>query len=138
MPFETTQVVSEKNRRIISRQFSLSMLMLIVTGIGCYLGGRIQGYRQGLAIWDSAPRVTVVFAIDSFLLDPKPGTKEIQTLDGFTLQLKNDVMPGVWSESGGKAYAVPSKNSTIVVTANQLVLEAVSEYLRKAKAGGSP
>ncbi len=139
MRVEMTQFETGKHHENISRQFSLSMLLMIVTGIGCYLGGRIQGYRQGIAIWDSAPNYPISYRIDDVLLVPKLGKTEILTLDAFTLQLKNDVMPGVWMESGGKASARPfHEKSSLVVTANQLVHEAVSKYLRKARASKSP
>ncbi len=118
-------------RKNVSRQFSLSMLILFVTGIGCYLGGRIQGYRLGVAIWDTASNYTEVYSI-GVLKDPEVSPKA--DLEAFTLRMKNDVMPGVWMESGGKASARPmGKTSTLAVSGNQLVLEAVARYVSKAK-----
>ena len=131
---DAMQVDNEKRRRFFSRQFSLSMLMLIVTGIGCYLGGRMQGYRQGLAVWDDAPMYSNTYSLVDLLPSSKDSAESEAMLESLTLKIKNEVLPGVWKESGGKAAARAfAKNSSVVVTANDLVHEAISDYLIKAR-----
>ena len=128
------QTNNEKRRRFFSRQFSLSMLMLIVTGIGCYLGGSIQGYRRGMAIWDDAPMYTNTYSLKDLLPLSKDSAESEAMLESLTLKIKSEVLPGVWKESGGKtAGRAFAKNSSFVVTANNLVHEALSNYLRKAR-----
>ncbi len=128
------QIDNEKRRRFFSRQFSLSMLMLIVTGIGCYLGGRMQGYQKGLAVWDDAPMYSNTYSLGDLLSSPKDSAESKAMLESLTLKIRSEVLPGVWKESGGKAAARSfAKNSSIVVTANNLVHEAISNYLIKAR-----
>ena len=125
---------NEKRRRFFSRQFSLSMLMLIVTGIGCYLGGRIQGYRQGLAVWDDAPIVTNTYSLGDLVPSSRDSAESEAMLESLTLKIKSEVLPGVWKESGGKAAARAfAKNSSVVVSANNLVHEAIRNYSIKAR-----
>ena len=110
------------------------MLMLIVTGIGCYLGGRMQGYRQGLAVWDDAPMYSNTYSLVDLLPSSKDSAESEAMLESLTLKMKSEVLPGVWKESGGKAAARAfAKNSSVVVTANNLVHEALSDYLIKAR-----
>ncbi len=128
------QIDKEERRRFFSRQFSLSMLMLIVTGIGCYLGGRMQGYRQGLAVWDDAPMTSNTYSLSDLLPSSKDSAESEAMLESLTLKIKSEVLPGVWKETGGKASARTfDKKSSVVVTANNLVHEAISSYLRKAR-----
>ena len=138
MPLEFTedamQADNEKRRRFFSRQFSLSMLMLIVTGIGCYLGGRMQGYRKGLAVWDDAPMYTNTYSLSDLLSSPKDSAESEAMLELLSLKIKSEVLPGAWKESGGKATARSfPKNSSVVVTANNLVHAAISNYLINAR-----
>lgn len=91
---DAMQVDNEKQRRFFSRQFSLSMLMLIVTGIGCYLGGRMQGYRQGLAVWDDAPIYSNKSLVD-LLPSSKDSAESEAMLESLALKIKSEVLPGV-------------------------------------------
>ncbi len=125
-------VENENARRNIYRQFSLSMLMMLVTGIACYLGGRIHGYRQGIAIWDAAPKTMFFYGVDDLLTNPKFDAKALSPIDLLAQQIKNEVMPSVWHDNGA-SLSVMRENSSVVVCANHLVHEAVASYLKKAK-----
>jgi hypothetical protein len=89
------QTDTEKRRRFFSGQFSLSMLMLIVTGIGCDLGGQIQGYRRGMAIWDDAPMYTNTYSLVDLLPSSKDSAESEAMLESLALKIKSEVLPGV-------------------------------------------
>ena len=123
---------NETPRRNIYRQFSLSMLLLLVTGIACYLGGHMHGYRQGIAIWDAAPKVPFSYGVADLITNPKFDAKALSPVDLLAQQIKNDVMPGVWHDNGA-SLRVMRENSVLVVVANHLVHEAVASYLKNAR-----
>ena len=95
----------------------------------------MQGYRQGLAVWDDAPMYTNTYSLGDLLPSSKDSAESEAMLESLALKIKSEVLPGVWKESGGKAAARSfAKNSSVVVTANNLVHGAISDYLRKARA----
>ncbi len=115
------------------RQFSLSMLMLLVTGIACFLGGHMHGYRQGFAFWDSGQFRSYTFYV-SDLLPNHDGTKSIAEFDLLAMEIKNAVMPGAWREKNGKAIVdAVFEQSSLRVTANSIIIEEVERYLEKRR-----
>lgn len=121
-------------RRNVYRQFSLSMLLLLVTGIACFLGGRIYGYRQGIAVWDSVQLRERHFDM-SDLFPNLDGSKSIAPLELFAKQIKNELMPGVWSELGGKASLDVRQPSFLRVIGNPIVIEGVDQYVMNLRNG---
>ncbi|MEQ1831045.1 MAG: hypothetical protein ABL921_34175 [Pirellula sp.] len=121
------QVENQSARRNVCRQFSLSILMLLVTGIACYLGGRIHGYRQGIAIWDSAKLISYNFYVSDLLPSPSTDTKLVDPFELLAQQIKNEVMPGVWTETGGKG-TIQYFDRRLRVTSNLIVIDAVEKF----------
>ena len=77
---------------------------------------------------------TNTYSFSDLLPSSKDSAESEAMLESLALKIKSEVLPGVWKESGGKATGRSfPKNSSVVVTANNLVHAAISNYLIKAR-----
>jgi hypothetical protein len=120
------------------------MLVLVITGLASFLGGRTCGYREAMTTCDRIPFVTqqhFLFSKGIPLSAPSMSlTKEIERFAvSFASQLKKDVNPDVWTEAGGTMSAEVSILSSgklhfsVNVTAHPLIQLAVADYIAKAR-----
>lgn len=125
-------------KRSFFYQFTVTTMLLVITGIACYLGGRIHGYRDGIAIWDSLPLVVRVYSVPSApVADASHDTSDV--VERLAVQIKSEIMPGTWKEAGGKSSLVAdAAGRQLVVSTNQLVHERIAEYLKKLRKGSAP
>lgn len=90
----------------------------------------MHGYRQGFSFWDSGQLRTYSFYVSDLLPKPDDGTKLTFPVELLVKQIKNDVKPGVWDETGGKASIyIESDGLVLLVSANPIVIEEVDAYL---------
>ena len=132
---EHKQIETQNTQRKAYLQFSLTMIMLLVTGVACFLGGHLHGYRQGyhqaFDFWDSGQLRTYSFYVFDLLPKPDDGTKLTSQIELLVKQIKNDVKPGVWDETGGKASIdIDSSGLILRISANPIVIEEVDAYLK--------
>lgn len=104
--------------------FTLFFLMACVAGL---LSGYRIGFESGQARWESYPAYTKVYAA-SFLLERSDHAEE--ELQELVTQIRTDILPLTWEESGGKGVIkAQTENLSLVVSGNQIVHDELSRYL---------